>query len=81
MLGADGIEKANEGGMNYMLLHVGDTMDPDEFNIPKVPYYWVGPATNTPKREPNFYLVDNPGRWSSLSHHPLFSSVEKGSQY
>ena len=62
-----------------MLLHVGDTMDPDEFNIPKVPYYWVGPATNTP-REPNFDLVDNPGRWSSLSHQPIFAYVAKGIQ-
>ena len=25
----DGIEQADEGGMNYVLLHVGDNMDPD----------------------------------------------------
>ena len=29
-LGADGIEQADEGGMNYMLIRVGDTMEPDE---------------------------------------------------
>ena len=29
----------------------------------------------------NFDKVDNPGRCSSLSYHPLFSSGAKGSQY
>ena len=81
LLGADGIEKADEGGMNYMLLHSGYTMDPDEVNVPKVPYDWVEPSPNTSKREPNFDKVDNPGRWIILSYYPVFASGAKGSQY
>ena len=34
LLGAERIEQADEGGVNSMLLHVGDTMDPDEVKIP-----------------------------------------------
>ena len=64
-----------------MLIHVSDTMESDELKIPKAPYDWVDPAPNTSKWEPNFDKVDNPGRWSSLSHLPVFASIEKGSQY
>ena len=67
--------------MNYMLLRVGDTFDPDEVKIPKAPYDWVGPDPNTSSGEPNFDLVDNPGICSSLSCHPVFASGAKGSQY
>ena len=35
LLGADGIEKDDEGGVNFMLLHAGYTMDPDEVKVPK----------------------------------------------
>ena len=62
LLGADGVEQADEGGMNYIMLHVGNTMDPDEFKIPKEPYDWVDPDTYTSKGEPNFDKVENPGR-------------------
>ena len=41
LLGAYGIEKDDEGGMNYMLLNGGDTIDPDEVKIPKAPHDWV----------------------------------------
>ena len=34
LLGDDGIEEDDDGGVNSMLLHVGDTMDPDEVKIP-----------------------------------------------
>ena len=49
LLGADGIDHADDGGMNSMLLHVRDTMDPDEVKIPKASYDWVDPALNTSK--------------------------------
>ena len=39
LLGDDKIEKANERGMNSVLLHVGETMDPDGVKVPKSPYY------------------------------------------
>ena len=57
LLGYDGIEKAGEGGMKYGLLNVGFTMDPDEVKVPKAPYDWVDPATNTTKWEPTFDKV------------------------
>ena len=39
----DGIEKADEKGLNYGLIHVRDTMEPDEVNIPNIPDDWVEP--------------------------------------
>ena len=69
------------GGVNSMLLHVGDTMDPDEVKIPKAPYDWVEPAPNTSKGDPNFEKVDNTVIWSSSSHHPVFASGAKEIQY
>ena len=77
MLGDDGTDQADERGMNSMLLHVGDTMDPDEVKIPKASYDWVYPAPNTSKGGANFDKVDNPVIWSSSSHHPIFASGEK----
>ena len=56
----DRIEKAEKGGMNSMLLHVGDTMDPNKVKVPKTPYYWVDPPPNTSKRGDTFEKVDNP---------------------
>ena len=44
-----GIEKADEGEMNYVLLHFGYTMDSDKLKVPKVPYDCVEPAPNTAK--------------------------------
>ena len=38
LLGYYWIEQAGEGGVNSMLLHDGDTMDPDEVKVPKSPY-------------------------------------------
>ena len=49
MLGDDGIEKAYEGGMNYVLLHGGENMEPNEFKAPKAPDDWFGPSPNTAK--------------------------------
>ena len=34
-----------------MLLHVGDTMEPDEVKVPKVIYDLVEPDTNTARGE------------------------------
>ena len=38
LLGDDGMDQVDEVGVNSMLLHVGDTMDPDELKIIKAPY-------------------------------------------
>ena len=81
LLGADRIEQADKGGMNSMLRHVGYNMDPEEVKSPKSPYDLVDLSPNTSKREPNFYKVDNRGRWSSLYYYPVFASGAKGSQY
>ena len=67
MLGDCGIEKYDEGEINYVLLHVGDAMDTDEFKVHKAPYDLVEPPPNTEKGGPIFEKVYNPGRWSSFS--------------
>ena len=74
MLGSDGIDKSVEGEMNYMLIHVWDTIDPDEVKAPKTTYEWVNPDNDTAKGEPTFDKVDTPGRWSNFYYHPVFSS-------
>ena len=40
--------------MNFVLLHTGDTMDPDEVKVPKLVDGWVEPAPNTSKWGDNF---------------------------
>ena len=44
--------------MNSVLLHAGDTMDPDDVKVRKSPDYWVDPDTITEKGEPTFVKVD-----------------------
>ena len=73
LLGDNGIYEVDEGQMNYMLLHVGGTMDPDKVNSPKSPYDWVYPDPNTAKGESTFYKLDNPGGQSSFSYGPVFA--------
>ena len=46
LLGADGIEQADEGGVKSVLLNVGDTIDPDEVKVFKAPYDWVDPSSS-----------------------------------
>ena len=46
LLGDDGIEQADEGGINSVFLHFGETMDPDAVKVPKPPDDWVDPAPN-----------------------------------
>ena len=53
--------------MNSLLLHVGDTMDPDEVNLSKSPDDWVEHSPNTAEVKPPFEKLDNPGLWSRLS--------------
>ena len=72
LLGDDGTEKADEGEMKYVLLHIGDTMDPYDVKFLKEPHDWVDPAPNTAKEEPTFDKVDRPGGWSSFSFFPVF---------
>ena len=67
--------------MNSMLLHFGDTMDPDEVKAPKEPDDWVKPPPKTEKGEPTFDKVDNPGGWISFSYLPVFTSGAQGGQY
>ena len=33
--------------MKTLLLHVGDTMDPDEVKVSRTPNKWVDPVPNT----------------------------------
>ena len=47
LLGYDRIEQSDEGGMNSVLLHVGDNMKPYEVKVPKAPEDLVGPEPNT----------------------------------
>ena len=67
MLGYDKVEQANEGGMKSTLLHVGDTMDPDEVNAPKSPDGLVGTAPNIERGGGAFDKVDNSWGWISFS--------------
>ena len=67
--------------MNYMLLHVGGNIDPDEVKVPKAPYYWFDPITKTSWGEYNFDKVENTGGRSSLSYRPIFTSRAQGGQY
>ena len=67
--------------MKYVLLHVGDTMDPDEVKVPKPPDDWVGHDTNTAKGEPTLYKVENSGGWIRFSYRPVFASGSQGGQY
>ena len=80
LLGDDGIEQADVGGMNSVLLHVGKTMDPYEFKVHKPTYYWVDPDNNTSKGERTFDKVDSPGGWSSFSYLHVFVSGAQGVQ-
>ena len=56
-------------------------MDPDEFKVPKPPYYGVDPAPSTAKGEPTFDRVDNPGGCSRFSYRHVFLYVAQGGQY
>ena len=58
LLGYYRIEKSDEGGMNSVLIHFGETMDPADFKVPKPPYDWVDPNHNTEKGVPTFDKVD-----------------------
>ena len=53
----DRIEKAGEGGMNFMWLHVGESMDQDEVKTLKAPENWVGPPPNKSKGGSTFYKL------------------------
>ena len=57
------IDKADEKGMKYVLIRVGDTIDPDEVKVSKSPDDWVDPTPNTSKGLPNFYKVYKPVGW------------------
>ena len=80
MLGDYGIEQAGEGGIKYMLLHGGDTMDPDDVKVPKSQDEWIELPTNTAKGYPTFEKLDNPDGCSSFSFHPVFASGAQGGQ-
>ena len=44
-----GQRKMMRGGMKYVLIHVGDTMDPYDVKVPKTPDIWVDRYTSTEK--------------------------------
>ena len=54
MLGDDRIGKDHDGDMKYVLLHIGETMEPDEVKVPKAPHELVDPSPNTENGEPTF---------------------------
>ena len=60
LLGNEGIYKADKGEMNFVLLCVGQTMDPDEVKFHKAQDDWVDPSPNTAKGQPTIEKVDNP---------------------
>ena len=43
LLGYEVIEKADQGGMKYVLLHVGGTINTDKLKVTKEPDGWVEP--------------------------------------
>ena len=47
LLRDDGIEQHAEGGVNYVLFRVGNTMEQDKFKFPKALDDWVDPDSNT----------------------------------
>ena len=61
-LGDDKIYQADEGETNSVLLHIGDTMEPDEVNLPKPPDDCVEPDTNKAKRGNTFQKSGQPRR-------------------
>ena len=81
LLGDNRIGEADEGEMSSLLLHIWDTMDPDEFKIPKALDDWVGPTTNTAMGGTTFDKVDNQDGWSRFSYRPEFLSGAQGGQY
>ena len=52
---------------NYVILQVGDTVNPDLVKTHKVPYDWVNPTISERKGETHFSKVDNPSIWSGFS--------------
>ena len=81
LLGDDGIEKYDEGGMNSGFLHVGENMDPDEVKVPKPPNDCIDPDTNTAKGDPEFNKLYIPCGQSSCSYRNVFKSVSHVGQY
>ena len=53
----DVIYQSDEGNLISVSLCVGDTMDPDEYKVPKVLDDWVGSPPNIEKGEPDFDKV------------------------
>ena len=80
MSGDDGIDKYDEGGVKYLLLRVGGTMDPYEFKVIKAPDDWIEISTNTEEVGYTFYHMDNPVVYSSFSCRPVFVSISQGGQ-
>ena len=64
LLGYEGIEKSDKGGMNSVFIHVRSIMEPDEIKFHKAPDDWVDPSPNTAKGDPILNKVNNTGRWS-----------------
>ena len=78
MVGDDGIERADDGEMKYVLLHVGDTMDPDKVKVPKLLDYWLETYSNTSKGGLTLDKVNNLVIWSSFSYRPILVSRAQG---
>ena len=81
LLGNYGIEQDNEVDMNYALIHVGYTMEPDEVKVPKELDDWFDTAPKKSEGGTTFGKVDNPGGWIIFSYRPLFASGAQGGKY
>ena len=58
MLGNEGIEKSDKGGMNYVLLCVGEIMELDEVKVTKELDEWVDPPPKTANGDHTFDQVE-----------------------
>ena len=70
----DGIYQVGDKEKYYVLLKVGDTVDPYLIKTPKVLDDWVHPTPNDNKGETHFSEVKNPGICISFDFRPDFES-------
>ena len=72
MLGDYRIERVDEGGVNYVLLHIGYIMYPDKFKVTKALDEWVYPA---PKKEKVWLIFE---KWATIRTHGGWNFSTKG---
>ena len=73
ILEGNGLDQVGYDEDNFVLLKVGDTVNPEFFNTPIVPEDWFDPPNGERKAEPLFSEVDNPCGWGSYYFYPTFT--------